>query len=251
MKSDESGKLSESEISLRMAQISFQAKRYNDSIRYLKEYLSSHQILNKPTRILLADSYQQIINPPRKQFRIIQSTLEHSKTHFDESTIQKLQEQIEKTRGIISSICSDFINIIDLLLSTANDIESQIFYLKFKGDYERYLCEITEGDERDLKVSMAKGCYENAMKSVGDSIKLSDPLYLGLVLNLCIFQYEIIGLKDEAIECAESSFNEAIRYLEELNDEEYKESVIILQLYRDNLSIWREERSESISQANI
>ena len=39
----------------------------------------------------------------------------------------------------------------NILISSTEDTEAKIFYLKMKGDYYRYLAEVSTGDDRDSK----------------------------------------------------------------------------------------------------
>lgn len=59
-----------------------------------------------------------------------------------------------------------------------------------------------------------------------------------MVLNYSVFYYELLGDKEKANTLARSAFDGAISQLDTLNEESYKESTLVLQLIRDNLSLW-------------
>ena len=240
-------KLTESDILLKMIQISIQAKLYSQAAKYFQEYFSVHPLLTKEGKQLLSECYQEQANQLRVLVKNVNQTINEAKAKNYDIVVNKLRREKVKAEEGLVALCTEFINLIDKTASPlASDVESQVFYGKLKGDYYRYICEVVEGEEREAKVAIAKSCYENALRDAGEDFKLSDPLYLGIILNFSIFQYEVLGLRDEAIERAETAFNEAVRYLDELDDEEYKQAVIILQLYKDNLLLWREERTEEV-----
>jgi len=64
------------------------------------------------------------------------------------------------------------------------------------------------------------------------------PIRLGLALNYSVFQYEVQGKLKEACDLAKKAFDDAIAELDTLDEESYKDSTLIMQLLRDNLTLW-------------
>ena len=64
---------------------------------------------------------------------------------------------------------------------------------------------------------------------------------MGLVLNYSVFHYEISNDPTKACALARTAFDEAITDLDTLDDESYKDSTLIMQLLRDNLTLWTSE----------
>ncbi len=60
----------------------------------------------------------------------------------------------------------------------------------------------------------------------------------GLALNFSVFYYEILNSPDRACKLAKTAFDEAIAELDQLSEESYKDSTLIMQLLRDNLTLW-------------
>lgn len=77
-------------------------------------------------------------------------------------------------------------------------------------------------------------------------MKPTNPIRLGLALNFSVFYYEIMSKQDKACELAKEAFDEAIAELENLADGEYKDSTLIMQLLRDNLTLWTAEEREGM-----
>ena len=71
------------------------------------------------------------------------------------------------------------------------------------------------------------------------------PIRLGLALNFSVFYYEILESPDEACRLAKRAFDEAVSELDpSSNETQCKESTLIMQLLRDNLTLWTSEMQE-------
>ena len=55
---------------------------------------------------------------------------------------------------------------------------------------------------------------------------------------LAVFYYEILNSPERACRLAKAAFDEAIAELDTLSEESYKDSTLIMQLLRDNLTLW-------------
>ena len=64
------------------------------------------------------------------------------------------------------------------------------------------------------------------------------PIRLGLALNFSVFYYEILNSPDRACHLAKQAFDDAIAELDSLSEESYRDSTLIMQLLRDNLTLW-------------
>jgi len=62
--------------------------------------------------------------------------------------------------------------------------------------------------------------------------------FSGLALNFSVFYYEILNSPDRACRLAKKAFDDAIAELDTLSEESYKDSTLIMQLLRDNLTLW-------------
>lgn len=70
-----------------------------------------------------------------------------------------------------------------------------------------------------------------------EALSATHPIRLGLALNFSVFHYEICNKPDEACRLAKKAFDDAISELDNLREETYKDSTLIMQLLRDNLTV--------------
>ncbi|KAL6755413.1 tyrosine 3-monooxygenase [Haematococcus lacustris] len=73
----------------------------------------------------------------------------------------------------------------------------------------------------------------------------TNPIRLGLALNFSVFYYEVLNQPDQACSLAKQAFDEAISDLDTLGEDSYKDSALIMQLLRDNLTLWTSEMQDS------
>ena len=64
------------------------------------------------------------------------------------------------------------------------------------------------------------------------------PTRLRLALNFSVFYYEILHSPERACRMEKVAFDDAIAELDTLSEESYKESTAIMQLLRDNPTLW-------------
>merc|ERR1712060_94946 len=128
--------------------------------------------------------------------------------------------------------------IEESLIPNSTSEEAKVFYYKMKGDYHRYLSEFQTGDARKASASSALDAYQAASGIASSDLPPTHPIRLGLALNFSVFYYEILNSPDKACQIAKQAFDDAIAELDTLNEESYKDSTPIMQLLRDNLTLW-------------
>ena len=78
-----------------------------------------------------------------------------------------------------------------------------------------------------------------------DKLSPTHPIRLGLALNYSVCYYEILKESKKACELAKKAFDEAISKLDQLDEASYKDSTLIMQLLRDNLTLWTSDQNEA------
>ena len=107
-----------------------------------------------------------------------------------------------------------------------------------QGDYHRYLAEFATGDARKSAAEQSLVAYKAATDVAISDLAPTHPIRLGLALNFSVFYYEILNAPERACHLAKQAFDEAISELDTLSEESYKDSTLIMQLLRDNLTLW-------------
>lgn len=113
-----------------------------------------------------------------------------------------------------------------------------------KGDYYRYIAEYAVAEKRNAAAQKALSAYQEAHEIGAKSLASTHPVKLGLALNYSVFYYEIMQNPEKACKMARDAFDEAIADLDNVQDEYYKDATLIMQLLRDNLTLWTSELPE-------
>jgi 14-3-3 protein epsilon len=201
--------------------------------------------LSVEERNLLSVAYKNVIGARRASWRIISSIEQKEEAKKNEGQVAKIATYRKKVEKELSDICQDILNVLnDNLIPTATTGESKVFYYKMKGDYHRYLAEFATGDVRKDAAEKAHEAYKSASEIASTELAPTHPIRLGLALNYSVFNYEILNSPERACQLAKQAFDDAIAELDTLSEESYKDSTLIMQLLRDNLTLWTSDMQE-------
>merc|ERR1712232_142640 len=100
------------------------------------------------------------------------------------------------------------------------------------------MAEYSTGEARDNAAAEASAAYKAAEDIAAEHISTTHPLRLGLALNYSVFLYEIANEPEKACSVAKKAFDDAISELDSLTEGSYRDSTLIMQLLRDNLTLW-------------
>jgi 14-3-3 protein epsilon len=222
-----------------MAKLAESAERYEDMVEAMKEVAKSGQELSVEERNFLSVAYKNVIGTRRAAWRIISSIEQKEESKGNEVHVAQIKAYREKIEKELTSICKDILNVINqYLLPLATSSEAKVFYHKMCGDYHRYLSEISTDSARASTSAEALGSYQTALDIAQKDLPPTDPIRLGLALNFSVFYYEIMNSPDKACALAKQAFDEAIEALDSLKEDAYRDSTLILQLLKDNLTLW-------------
>jgi len=230
--------------SVYFAKLAEQAERYDEMAEHMKKVgEEKDQELSVEERNLLSVAYKNAVGSRRASWRIISSVENKEKTKGNEEQAGYAAEYRKKVEGELQKICDNILELLSNgLISTASNAESKVFYHKMKGDYYRYIAEFTDDDKKTKASDDAKLSYEDAMKMAAQELPVTHPIRLGLALNFSVFHYEVLGNPDEASNMARTAFEEAIAELDNVPEDSYKDSTLIMQLLRDNLTLWTSDQ---------
>jgi len=243
------------------------AERYDDMCKCMHSLVtlvssgreSGEEPLSVDERNLLSVAYKNVIGARRASWRTLNAeSQDESKDHL----VNKYKKQVEIE---LNKICKEVIKLLEDELIIKADInkwlhrdekhnaldgecdvkfsspetkvpgEAQIFYLKMAGDYYRYLAEAVKSEESELATH---DYYRDAFDLSQKVLEPTHPIRLGLALNYSVCFYEILKQKKKACQLAKDAFDEAISKLDKLEEADYKDSTLIMQLLRDNLTLW-------------
>ncbi|CAB4057852.1 YWHAE [Lepeophtheirus salmonis] len=208
--------MAEREDCVYKAKLAEQAERYDEMVTSMKMVASMDLELTVEERNLLSVAYKNVIGARRASWRIISSleAKEGNKASEDKlNLIKNYRTQVEKE---LKDICGDILS----------------------GDYHRYLAEFATNNDRKEAAENSLVAYKAASDTAMSELPTTHPIRLGLALNFSVFYYEILNSPDRACRLAKAAFDDAIAELDTLSEESYKDSTLIMQLLRDNLTLW-------------
>jgi 14-3-3 protein epsilon len=235
-----------------MAKLAEQAERYDDMVEYMHQIVKLGIKANELTveeRNLLSVGYKNMMSNRRTAWRtVMQSPNAHLQSTKD--YIGTITAEVE---ALIETVCNKIVKEYVEGQNAAppageaqgedNRTEVLVFFKKMEGDYNRYGAEISEGDDKTRYKEASSKAYEQASE-FAKNLPSTNPIRLGLALNFSVFFYEICDMKEKASGVAKEAFDTAIDHLDTLGDDEYKDSTLIMQLLKDNLTLWSNDQQE-------
>uniref|UniRef100_A0A8C6WEX8 Tyrosine 3-monooxygenase/tryptophan 5-monooxygenase activation protein, theta polypeptide b n=1 Tax=Neogobius melanostomus TaxID=47308 RepID=A0A8C6WEX8_9GOBI len=228
---------------IQKAKLAEQAERYEDMADCMKKVTESKVPLEIEHRNLLSVAYKNVVGARRSAWRMLSSI--GSKTDPSDKKHKLVKEYQETVEEELRDVCKTVLELLDkyLIPNSADEPDSKVFYLKMKGDYHRYLAEVANEDGKKETTDQSKEAYELALKCCEEKMESTHPIRLGLALNYSVFYYEILNSPQEACKLAKKAFDEAISDLDKLSEDSYKDSTLIMQLLRDNLTLWTSDNA--------
>jgi len=222
------------------------AERYEDMCKFVEKLVKMKsekgEDLDVDERNLLSVAYKNVVGAKRASWRTLAGGFDDA----DEELLKKYKQIVEDE---LEAICKEVLDLLtDHLCKNVkgNGDETEVFYLKMCGDYYRYLSEFKTESE-DIKKNAEK-FYREAMDVAEANLNETHPTRLGLALNFSVCYYEILKEPEKACDLAKKSFDAAIEKLDTLNDASYKDSTLIMQLLRDNLTLWTSSQDDGDDQ---
>ncbi|KAI3725612.1 hypothetical protein L1987_65403 [Smallanthus sonchifolius] len=235
-----------------LAKLAEQAERYEEMVKFMEKLVvgtTPAAELTVEERNLLSVAYKNVIGSLRAAWRIVSSIEQKEESRKNEDHVMLVKDYRSKVENELSDVCSGILKLMDSnLVPSASTGESKVFYLKMKGDYHRYLAEFKIGDERKEAAEATMNSYKAAQDIALADLAPTHPIRLGLALNFSVFYYEILNSSDKACSMAKQAFEEAIAELDTLGEDSYKDSTLIMQLLRDNLTLWTSDAQDQLDE---
>lgn len=230
-----------------MALAAERCERFNDCLHFLKAIIENFMgDLTVEERDLLCATYSRFYVALRSAWKsIIYGTYDAKEDDADLGTnyAELLTDYKTQVEEEVITLCADALNTYGMLIIKAQNcteheaLVSTVVYLKNSGDYSRFMAQVL-GD--GVAGQRALEFYKRALQMAETRAKLDSthPCLLDVALNYSVCLKEIAQDTKQACLLAKEVFDKAIERLDDLQEDTYKDSTLILQLLRDNLSLW-------------
>lgn len=213
-------------------------------VEYMTKVVKSGEGLTEEERNMFSVAFKNAVGERRTAWRIVSSLKEKAEDKGHDTTLAV--DYLKTIREELVGKVNEVLVLVDeeLIPKEKTDdpehLEPKVFYMKMQGDYSRNLAEVSKGEARTDAAEKSEAAYQEAMEAAQD-LPLTNPVRLGLALNFAIFQYDIKEDTAKACDVAKTAFDGAIAELDSLKEDESKESTLIMQLLRDDLTLWTSE----------
>ena len=227
-----------------LSKIFERAERYSEMFKFVINFVKIDPNLNLEERNLLSVCFKNVIADKRASWRLF-NYMDKKEEKKNSQNLAYLKEVKSKIEDEMREIFEDVQMSLDKhLIPNSKDFETKVFFLKVKGDYFRYKAEFSSAKEYDIACLQAEKAYKDAYEIAEKNIPIFSSIRLGVALNFSVFYYEIKVMKEEACHIAKTTFEEAIKIQDELEKKKAKDSLLIIQLLKENLILWSNEFKE-------
>ena len=227
-----------------LAKLAEKTERFDDMVNYMHKLALEDSHLKSEERELLAIAYKNVVGPNRLAWRaVIKVEINEENSESNAGYLQLIREYKKKIENEILRVSEDLQDVTSQsqMPSSIEDPEGLIFYNKLKGDYSRYIAEVTLEDKFQKAVSNAQLAYKSAWEMCKEHLKGSDTLRLGVALNYAVFFFEVMNEPLKAIRLAKDSQKISKEDMEMLGQAKNKQNLTIYKLIKDNISQWENE----------
>lgn len=227
-----------------LARVAEQAERFEDMVSYLGEVLDHKGgSVNADERNLLSVAFKNLISSKRSACRTIAAIEQNPKYQKFQSALANYKHGIEQQ---LTTDCEKIVHIIQSkVLSRECESEAKAFFVKMIGDYYRYIAE----NAKDAKLAEVKQKALEAYEQANNiPLAACNPIKLGLALNFSVFHYEVMKNHARACELADVALEQALEKIDELEEDDFRDAKSIIELLKENLTLWKEEDGEEAGQ---
>merc|ERR1711934_665215 len=229
--------MTSTEENIFLARVAEQAERFEDMVDFLDEVLAvKGGSVNPDERNLLSVAFKNLISSKRAACRTISAIEQNPKYAKFNAALLTYKTSIETQ---LQNDCQKIIDMINnrVLQGECAD-EAKAFFVKMVGDYYRYIAENAKDAKLEEVKQKAKAAYEEA-----NAIDLAacNPIKLGLALNFSVFNYEVLKDHAKACELADNALQQALDKIDELEEDDFRDAKSIIELLKENLTLWKEE----------
>jgi 14-3-3 protein epsilon len=203
---------------------------------------------------LFTRCFKNIVGVKRGQLRKIEALIEkeiESDDNYNEVTTNKLQLlNLLKNKHslIITNLCNHIIqlskNFMEKVLKVNKSKRNKLYFQKTIADHYRYIYELIKDEEFKY---ITKEAYSEALFiAENEKFPSTDMTYLTFYLNYCVYLHDVLEDRNEAIKVAKSILHSTLKDTDEITDTSQKDVILLCQMIKDNLSLWKNEMPEEM-----
>ena len=220
------------------------AELYKEVINFIKEFIKLNPKLEKEECDIISTGFKNMISEKRSSWFTLQS-MERKEKKKKKNTIKEIKEIKNHIENEIRETCKELQDLVDKeLLPKNEEDEVLVFLYKLKADYFRYICEFAEGNELLDNLIKAEEFYKKAYEIADKKLPIINCNRVSVALNYSIFLYETKKDKKNGFDIAQNTFKESMKFIEDLEKPKYRDTLLIIQLLKENIIFWNSEMGE-------
>ena len=237
--------MSEIDNKLYLARICHLSGLHEETLKYMEEVIIlKNGNINEEEKNLLFNSLKALINFRRESRRTV-NALESKEIKNNSNLLPRVTELKFTLEEEIKTFVNKGIELIDkkLLKDNISD-ELKAMYYKIKGDYIRYIIELTPKDKEE-EINFLKDKADENYKiglNICESLSNLSIIKVGLILNYSVFLYEVIKDYKTAYILLNNTYQATQK---NISDNNYDAALIkdlnkLLDIFKENISKWAE-----------
>ena len=220
------------------------AELYKEVINFIKEFIKLNPKLEKEECDIISTGFKNMISEKRSSWFTLQS-MERKEKKKKKNTLKEIKEIKNHIENEIRETCKELQDLVDKeLLPKNEEDEVLVFLYKLKADYFRYICEFAEGNELLDNLIKAEEFYKKAYEIADKKLPIINCNRVSVALNYAIFLYETKKDKKNGFDIAQNTFKESMKFIEDLEKPKYRDTLLIIQLLKENIIFWNSEMGE-------
>ena len=220
------------------------AELYKEVINFIKEFIKLNPKIEKEECDIISTGFKNMISDKRASWFTLNS-MEHKEKKKKRNTVKEIKEIKNHIENEIRETCKELQDLIDKeLLPKNEEDEILVFLYKLKADYFRYICEFAEGNEYQDNLIKAEEYYKKAYEIADKKLPIINCNRVSVALNYAIFLYETKKDKKSGFDIAQNTFKESMKFIDDLEKPKYRDTLLIIQLLKENIIFWNSEMGD-------
>ena len=227
-----------------LAKLYESTEKFNNMFEAINKYVELNPVLSEDEKTILNIGYKNIITNKRRAWReLIRVETEEKKKGNKKQQLYAQEIRLEVEEEIIKSANKVLEMLNKFLIPNTKNTENKIYFLKMKADFLRYKAEVKVNNEWKDLYTESLAVYLEAQK-MAETLPIANTVRLGIALNLSVLYYEVMLEKENAIKVSKNAYDEAIKIIDDLDKNKSKETILLIQLLKENLSLWNNDNEE-------